>query len=122
MHIEEMPYIIAGVAGVWVLWMLGKLLAYWATGMYQSEQRFVVARGIFSRTIKAFAFEKIQYLTINQGPVERRLGLSRGKFSILASVQNQVQSIGLFSLKDFESLEEKFYQNYHKERGCYEED
>lgn len=91
------------------------LLTYCTVGLYQSQEKIVLARGTFARRIMSISYDKVQYITKNQGPVARKLGLCRGSLSLLAGALNQIQAIGCYNIDVFNRMEENFYQNYHRE-------
>lgn len=112
---EELRYIIFTVLAAWLFVLIINVFSYLAKGLALNDKQVTLAEGTFGRRLKNISYDKIQYLTINQGMFERKLGLCRGQISILASVINQTQVIGRFSKEDFWLLEEKFYESYHGE-------
>ncbi|MCD7826483.1 MAG: PH domain-containing protein [Clostridiaceae bacterium] len=86
-------------------------LSYRAAGIYAGE-RLYLSRGIFSRTILSIPYDRIQYLSMNQGILQRMLGLYGGRISILAGMMNNIQRIGVYGREQYDRLEEKYRQTF----------
>lgn len=113
--LQGLRSIIFPTLAVWIFVLIINVCSYLAKGLALYDEQVTLAEGTFGRRLKNISYDKIQYLTLNQGVFERKLGLCRGEISILASMINQTQVIGRFSKEDFLFLEEKFYKSYHRE-------
>ncbi|UVY83262.1 PH domain-containing protein [Brachybacterium sp. NBEC-018] len=56
-----------------------------AIGYLDGEQELVIARGIMFRTISTVPYGRVQSVTIDEGPIERRYGLATLKLTTGAS-------------------------------------
>lgn len=106
------PLIVGVPLALFVLQLVGKLLAYKVTGFAVSEEYLVISRGMFAASTTAIPYKKIQYLQYMQGPIERRLGLQRANVFILASAFSQMQAMGEFSVEDYDRITEHFRKTY----------
>ena len=87
-------------------------LTYRASGIRYTKDNIVIARGIFARTIQTIPYDRIQYIHQEQGPLQHCFGLMSGQLSILASIMNQTQIIGVFAEEDFIELEKRLKDTY----------
>jgi membrane protein YdbS with pleckstrin-like domain len=103
---------LAVTCGCLVLFVIFDLLDYLLNQMYVGERELMISRGKFAKSVLCIPYEKIQYLTYIQGPVEHLLGVSRARVNILASTMSQKQMVGAFPVEDYERLHEKLEQSY----------
>lgn len=97
---------------VFALVLYIRFLTYRASGILYTKENVVIARGIFAKTIQTIPYGKIQYIHQEQGPLQHCFGLMSGQLSILASIMNQTQMIGVFAKEDFEELERRLKETY----------
>lgn len=105
--------VIVGAGLILLLWILICYLTYRTAGLSHSDSQIILSRGTFGRTIQSISYDKIQFMSVRQGPVQRKLGLCKGNLSILATVSDQTQAIGCYAKEDFDLLEKNFYSSYH---------
>lgn len=110
--VDKAVYIIIAFVAVCVLIFLAQVLSYRAAGISVLPEYLVVSSGVFSRNIEFIPYDKIQYVHIESGIIDRMLGIESGYVSILASTASRVQSIGKFKREEFRELEGYFRQTY----------
>lgn len=107
------PLCAAGIiASYAILCILGNILSYRATKLYVDEKRLVISRGTFGRDVAMLSYDRIQYVTYSNGPVDRCLNLCKAKASILASSLSREQPIGFYSVEEYQKIETLLKKTY----------
>ena len=109
---DDALWILLASIGLWLLVVLWRTLFYFASGFNTDGKEVFISRGTFGKELVQIPYEKIQYISIRQGPVERRLKLARGVITILASVASRIQNIAAFDVEDYDILMEKFEKTF----------
>lgn len=104
----------AGAVVLSIAFFVVKLLSYYTKGTKFNETIFVAATGAFSRKYMYVKYENIQYLTLKQSFLAKRVGVQRGLAMLLASTMNQAQEIPFFSENEIEKLKGRINTNWRK--------
>lgn len=92
--------------------LLVQWLKYKVTAIYCAEKYLVLSHGTFGKRIEYIPYDKIQYISYSQGPLEGMLGMKKGKVFISANLANVEQKFGVFDEEVFETLEKKWKETY----------
>ena len=93
---------------------IGILLSYRVTKLAGTEQMLLFSSGTFGKTVVSIPYEKMQYISISKGPLERLLSIEHATIFILANTLRQAQTTGYFKEGEFEDLIEKLRNTYLK--------
>ncbi|MEO7635315.1 MAG: PH domain-containing protein [Sphingomicrobium sp.] len=97
--------LIGAIAGAYIAISLGGLLLRWLKLEYRvGEHEIRIDTGLFERTSRAIPFDRIQDVDIEQGPVQRLLGLAQVRFETGAAAGGSDGVLHTISLERAESL------------------
>lgn len=65
---------VCAALAVWLLWLLPRQVR--AMGFAETEDEFLVRRGIMFRSLSVVPYGRIQYVDVNEGPVARHFGIA----------------------------------------------
>lgn len=82
-------------------------LSYITRGFYMGDKNMAVSWGIFAKKISIIKYEKVQYIDIKETPISSRLDLCNGELHILASLGNDMRTLGYYNSDLFEKLKDK---------------
>ncbi len=92
-----------------IIWkIIDKYVEQKTSGIKSFEHKVAIRKGGFSWEQVEIPYDKIQFLKINQGPIERILKVKSGKINILASLMARTQSVSLMSEKTMNELKDNF--------------
>ena len=68
--------------------------------------------GRFGKTYKWIAYDKVQYVQLQQNIWTKKLGIVKGNVFVLASLKNRVQNLPYFSSEKAEVLKERILKGH----------
>lgn len=92
---------------VFLLLILIAYMSYITYGFYMGKENVAISQGIFSKNISIIKYKKVQYINIKKGPISSRFNLCHGEIYILASLGNEIKTIGYYDDVLFEELKNK---------------
>lgn len=92
---------------VFLLLILIAYMSYITYGFYMGKENVAISQGIFSKNISIIKYKKVQYINIKKGPISSRFNLCHGEIYILASLGNEIKTIGYYDEVLFEELKNK---------------
>ena len=92
---------------VFLLLILIAYMSYITYGFYMGKEKVAISQGIFSKNISIIKYKKVQYINIKKGPISSRFNLCHGEIYILASLGNEIKTIGYYDEVLFEELKNK---------------
>lgn len=93
-----------------VIWWLIIGLSMWNDGITLGNHYMKTAYGRFGTTYKWIAYDKIQYIQLNQNMIAKKLGIAKGNVYVLASMANRVHNLPYFSQDKSEQLKNKILE------------
>lgn len=101
-----LPLCIGGGAVLIMMW-LNILLSMCNDGISLGSRYMTTVYGRFAKTYKWIAYDKIQYVQLQQNIWTKKMGIVKGSVFVLASLKNRVQNLPYFSSEKAEVLKER---------------
>ena len=87
--------------------LLISYMSYITRGIHLSKDKLTISYGIFAKKISIIKYGKVQYINIRENLISSRLNLCKGEIYILASLGNDMRTIGYYDECLFEKLGNK---------------
>ena len=110
--IVHKPLFYGVFAALLVFVVVVTIAAFQIRSTIMKDEYMLVSKGLLGRKVDRIAYDKIQYLSFRQGPIQRAMHVKHAKIHILASAASQEHVSAAYEEEVFDRLKEKFEKTY----------